>query len=107
MNHSSILNYCDEGSGEATPRLYRCPNLRVTGGVVHRNVGTPTSMRGPGAVPGLFALESAMDELAVKLNLEPVKLRLLNEPEKDEGLNLPFSSRHMVECLNVGVETFG
>jgi xanthine dehydrogenase YagR molybdenum-binding subunit len=64
-------------------------------------------MRGPGAVPGLFALESAMDELAIKLNMDPIKLRLLNEPQKDEGLNLPFSSRHMVECLNVGAEKFG
>ena len=64
-------------------------------------------MRGPGAVPGLFALESAMDELAIKLNMDPLKLRLLNEPQKDEGLNLPFSSRHMVECLNVGAEKFG
>ncbi len=48
-----------------------------------------------------------MDELAIKLNMDPLKLRLLNEPQKDEGLNLPFSSRHMVECLNVGAEKFG
>jgi xanthine dehydrogenase YagR molybdenum-binding subunit len=48
-----------------------------------------------------------MDELAVKLNMDPIKLRLLNEPQKDEGINLPFSSRHMVECLNVGAEKFG
>jgi xanthine dehydrogenase YagR molybdenum-binding subunit len=64
-------------------------------------------MRGPGAVPGLFALESAMDELAIELKLDPIQLRLLNEPEKDEGLNLPFSSRHFVECLKVGAEKFG
>jgi xanthine dehydrogenase YagR molybdenum-binding subunit len=64
-------------------------------------------MRGPGAVPGLFALESAIDELAIKLNIDPVKLRLMNEPQNDEGLNLPFSSRHMVECLTVGAEKFG
>jgi xanthine dehydrogenase YagR molybdenum-binding subunit len=88
LNHSSILDDYEEGCSESTPRLYRCPNLRVTNGVVHRNVGTPTSMRGPGAVPGLFALESAMDELAVKLNL-------------------PFTSRHLKECLTVGAEKFG
>ncbi len=107
LNHTSILDDYSEGCSEATPYSYSTPNLRATSGLVRRNVGTPTSMRGPGAVPGLFALESAMDELAIKLNMDPVKLRLLNEPEKDEGLNLPFSSRHMVECLNVGAEKFG
>jgi xanthine dehydrogenase YagR molybdenum-binding subunit len=99
LNHTSILDDYDEGCSEATPYSYSTANLRATSGLVKRNVGTPTSMRGPGAVPGLFALESAMDELAIKLNIDPVKLRLMNEPEKDEGLNLPFSSRHFVECL--------
>jgi xanthine dehydrogenase YagR molybdenum-binding subunit len=107
LNHTSILDDYSEGCSEATAYSYSTPNLRATSGLVRRNVGTPTSMRGPGAVPGLFALESAMDELAIKLNVDPVKLRLINEPQKDEGLNLPFSSRHMVECLNVGAEKFG
>jgi xanthine dehydrogenase YagR molybdenum-binding subunit len=107
LNHTSILDDYSEGCSEATAYSYSTPNLRATSGLVRRNVGTPTSMRGPGAVPGLFALESAMDELAIQLNMDPVKLRLLNEPQKDEGLNLPFSSRHMVECLNVGAEKFG
>ena len=107
LNHTSILDDYSEGCSEATAYSYSTPNLRAASGLVRRNVGTPTSMRGPGAVPGLFALESAMDELAIKLNMDPLKLRLLNEPQKDEGLNLPFSSRHMVECLNVGAEKFG
>jgi xanthine dehydrogenase YagR molybdenum-binding subunit len=107
LNHSSILDVYDEGCSEATPHLYRCPNLRVTNGVVHLNVGTPTSMRGPGAVPGLFALESGMDELAVKLNIDPVELRLRNDTQIDEALNLPFTSRHLKECLTVGAEKFG
>ncbi len=107
LNHTSILDDYSEGCSEATAYSYSTPNLRATSGIVRRNVGTPTSMRGPGAVPGLFALESAMDELAVKLNMDPIKIRILNEPQKDEGINLPFSSRHMVECLNVGAEKFG
>jgi xanthine dehydrogenase YagR molybdenum-binding subunit len=107
LNHSSILDDYDEGCSEATPHLYRCPNLRATNGPVHLNVGTPTSMRGPGAVPGLFALESAMDELAIKLNIDPVELRLRNDTQIDEGLNLPFTSRHLKECLTVGAEKFG
>ena len=64
-------------------------------------------MRGPGAVPGLFALESAMDELALKLNIDPVELRLRNDTQIDEALNLPFTSRHLKECLTVGAEKFG
>ena len=107
LNHTSILDDYSEGCSEATAYSYSTPNLRATSAIVRRNVGTPTSMRGPGAVPGLFALESAIDELAIKLNIDPVKLRLINEPQNDEGLKLPFSSRHMVECLSVGAEKFG
>jgi xanthine dehydrogenase YagR molybdenum-binding subunit len=64
-------------------------------------------MRGPGAVPGLFALESAMDELAVKLKIDPVELRLRNDTQIDESLNLPFTSRHLKECLTLGADKFG
>ena len=71
--------------------MYSVPNLRVTSALARRNVGTPTPMRGPGAVPGLFATESAMDELAIALKMDPVQLRLLNEPAIDEGLG--FRSR--------------
>jgi xanthine dehydrogenase YagR molybdenum-binding subunit len=107
MNHTGMIDDYEEGCSEATGHHYSTPNLRATSGLVRRNVGNPTSMRGPGAVPGLFSTESAMDELAVKLNIDPIQLRLMNEPEKDEGLNLPFSSRHYVECLKTGAEKFG
>lgn len=107
VNHTAMNADYDEGCGEATGFLYSCPNVIVTGGLAKRNVGVPTSMRGPGAVPGLYALESGMDELAVKLKMDPVQLRLLNEPEKDESNGLPFSSRHLKECLTVGAEKFG
>ena len=106
-NHTSLLDDYVEDCGEATPFLYSTPNLRVTGALARRTVGTPTAMRGPGAVPGLFALESAMDELAIKLKLDPVQLRLINEPAIDESLNLPFSSRHLKECLTTGAQKFG
>jgi xanthine dehydrogenase YagR molybdenum-binding subunit len=107
LNHTSILDDYSEGCSEATGYSYSVANLRATSAIVRRNVGTPTSMRGPGAVPGLFALESAIDELAIQLKVDPIQLRLLNEPAKDEGINLPFSSRHFVECLKVGSEKFG
>jgi xanthine dehydrogenase YagR molybdenum-binding subunit len=107
MNHTSMAEDYSEGCSEATGYSYSVANLRATSGMVRRNVGTPTSMRGPGAVPGLFALESAMDELAIALKMDPIALRLLNEPKIDEGLKLPFSSRHLVECLRTGAEKFG
>jgi xanthine dehydrogenase YagR molybdenum-binding subunit len=96
-----------EHCGEQTPFLYSCPNLEVTTAMVRRNVGAPAPMRGPGAVPGLFALESAMDELAIKLKMDPVELRLKNDAERDEGKNLPFSSRHLKECYQTGAEKIG
>ena len=107
LNHTSILDEYEEGCSESTPFLYSTPNLKATSAIVPLNVGAPTAMRGPGAVPGLFALESAMDELAVKLKMDPVELRLKNEPTKDESNGLPFSSRHLTECLKVGAEKFG
>ncbi len=64
-------------------------------------------MRGPGAVPGLYATESAMNELADRLKMDPVQLRILNEPKIDEGEGIPFSSRHYLECLQLGAERFG
>ena len=107
VNHTSIRDDYTEDCGESTPFLYSVPNLRVTSGLAKRNVGTPTFMRGPGAVPGLFAMESAMDELAIALKLDPVELRQRNEPTQDEGNKLPFSSRHLLECMTVGAEKFG
>jgi xanthine dehydrogenase YagR molybdenum-binding subunit len=107
VNATSILDDYEENCGEATPHMYSVPNLGVTSGLAKRNIGTPTSMRGPGAVPGLFATESAMDELAIKLGLDPVELRLINEPQLDEGLGVPFSSRHLKECVTLGAGKFG
>ena len=107
VNHTSILDDYKENCGEATPFMYSVPNLRVTSAQARRHVGPPTAMRGPGAVPGLWATESAMDELALKLGIDPVQLRLVNEPKIDEGLNIPFSSRHLKECLSTGAQKFG
>src|SRR3989442_5829007 len=105
--HQAIADDYHEDCGETTSFLYSVPNLRVAFGRARRNVGSPTSMRGPGAVPGLYATESAMNELADKLRIDPVQLRILNEPKLDESLGIPFSSRHMLECLQLGGEKFG
>src|SRR6267143_727818 len=107
VNHQAILDNYHEDCGEATAFHYSVPNLRVKFGRARRNVGSPTPMRGPGAVPGLYATESAMNELADQLKMDPVRLRVLNEPKIDEGLRIPFSSRHFLECLELGTEKFG
>src|SRR6266446_2795131 len=107
VNHQAILDNYHEDCGEATAFHYSVPNLRVKFGRARRNVGSPSPMRGPGAVPGLYATESAMNELADQLKMDPVRLRVLNEPKIDEGLRIPFSSRHFLECLDLGAEKFG
>ncbi|MEO8334765.1 MAG: xanthine dehydrogenase family protein molybdopterin-binding subunit [bacterium] len=107
LNATSVLDDYKETCGESTPFMYSVPNLRVASALARKNIGTPTAMRGPGAVPGLFAMESAMDELAVALNIDPIELRRRNEPKEDESNKLPFSSRHLLECMQVGAEKFG
>jgi xanthine dehydrogenase YagR molybdenum-binding subunit len=107
LTHSAQIEASRENCGEATVYLYATENLRVTSGLVKRHIAPTTSMRGPGAVPGLFATESAMDELAIKLGIDPVQFRLINEPETDQSLKVPFSSRHMRECLTTGAARFG
>ena len=107
LNHTSIADDVVERCGEQTPFLYSCANLETTSGLVRRNIGKPAPMRGPGAVPGIFALESAMDELAWKLKMNPVELRVKNDAKMDEGTNLPFSSRYLKECFEVGAKKIG
>jgi xanthine dehydrogenase YagR molybdenum-binding subunit len=102
----SMLDEYHENCGEATAFHYSVTNLRVKFGRAKRNIGTPSDMRGPGAVPGLYATESAMNELADQLKIDPVQLRVLNEPKIDESLGIPFSSRHYLECLELGAEKF-
>src|SRR5438309_2607811 len=107
LNDLDILGGYHENCGEATSYFYSVPNLRVHWGRTRRHIGSPTPVRGPGAVPGLFATESAMNELADQLKIDPVRLRELNEPKIDEGKGIPFSSRHYLECLQLGTERFG
>jgi xanthine dehydrogenase YagR molybdenum-binding subunit len=103
----SMLDTHHEDCGEATPFHYSVPNLRVTFGRAKRNIGAGADMRGPGAVPGMYATESAINELARQLKIDPVELRIMNEPKIDEGSGVPFSSRHLLECFQLGAEKFG
>ncbi len=92
---------------DATRFLHSCPNVYTRDRLARMNVHTPTWMRAPGEASGVFPLECAMDELAVALNMDPVELRLRNEPERDEFKKLPFSSRSTRECYRAAAERFG
>jgi xanthine dehydrogenase YagR molybdenum-binding subunit len=96
-----------EATLNATRFLHSCPNLTTEYRLAPMNVHTPTYMRAPGEASGVYALECAMDELAVALRMDPIELRLKNEPSRDEFKELPFSSRSTRECYRVGAERFG
>jgi xanthine dehydrogenase YagR molybdenum-binding subunit len=107
LQPTSMVDDYVENCVEATSMLYSCPNVNAVQHIVHLNIGTPTPMRGPGRTPSLFGIESAMDELAVKLNMDPLEIRLRNYAEKDEGTGHPWSSKHLREAYQTGAERFG
>ncbi|UHG93874.1 xanthine dehydrogenase family protein molybdopterin-binding subunit [Spirosoma oryzicola] len=90
-----------------TKSSYRCPNLTATYRLVPLDVSTPCWTRGPGETSGSFALESAMDELAYALTMDPIALRLKNYAEVDPEKNKPWSSKFQKECYERGAERFG
>jgi xanthine dehydrogenase YagR molybdenum-binding subunit len=87
--------------------MVSCPNVTTRYRLAPLDTGTPVYMRGPGEASGVFALESALDELSYALDIDPIELRRRNEPEIDEGENKPFSSRSLLKCYEVGAERFG
>ncbi|MYX41720.1 molybdopterin-dependent oxidoreductase, partial [Streptomyces sp. SID89] len=86
--------------------MYAAPNSLTTHRVVRLDVPSPSWMRAPGECPGMYALESAMDELAEALGMDPVELRAVNEPDREPDSGKPFSSRHLVDCLREGARRF-
>lgn len=107
VTHTAIRDEYIEGCGDCSKIMYDTPNSLITYRHVPMNLIIPTFTRGPGKAPGSFALESAIDELAYKLKMDPVEFRLKNEPEKDPSNGKPWSSRKVVECLKQGAEIFG
>ena len=107
LQHTSLVDDYVEDCTQVSSLLYSCPNNAAIQHLAHLNVGTPTPMRGPGRTPALFAIESAMDELAIKLNMDPLELRLKNYAETDEASNLPWSSKHLREAYQTGADRFG
>lgn len=107
LNTTGIGDQYVENCGGMSASLYSCANVEVTHGTVQVNRGAPTSMRAPGAAPGLFALESAIDELAERCKMDPLAFRQLNWAEQNEQENLPWSGNHLREALAQGAERFG
>lgn len=92
---------------QTTALLYACSNVTTHVNIVHADRGTPGFMRSPAEVPYMFALESAMDELAVKLRMDPVELRRINDTQIDPINQKPFSSRSLTACYEKAASAFG
>ena len=106
-SHTSMFDDFVESCGLMTRIMYSCPNVEVSHRLVRANVGTPTFMRAPGEASGSFALESAIDELAYELKLDPIEFRNRNYAERDEHENHPWSSKSLREAYRLGAERFG
>jgi xanthine dehydrogenase YagR molybdenum-binding subunit len=88
-------------------QLYTSPNASYVHRVAHLDRPTSCDMRAPGAATGVYALESAMDELAVALKIDPVELRLRCYSDKDQNEDLPYTSKALRECYSEGAKAFG
>ncbi|MEO8713876.1 MAG: xanthine dehydrogenase family protein molybdopterin-binding subunit [Acetobacteraceae bacterium] len=104
---SPDLGEFTEPVGLETEMLYACANVGVSHRLVSLDASLPTYMRAPGEASGNFALESAMDELAVALRIDPIELRLRNYAETDEHEKKPFASKVLRQCYRVGADAFG
>jgi xanthine dehydrogenase YagR molybdenum-binding subunit len=107
VEQTSRIKEFAEQTTVGTRSMYAGDARRTTHRLVPLDVAVPSWMRAPGEAPGMFGLESAMDELAEVVGLDPVELRVRNDPESDPETGLPWSSRHLVECLHVGAARFG
>jgi xanthine dehydrogenase YagR molybdenum-binding subunit len=107
VEQTSRIKEFAEQTTVGTRSMYAADARRTTHRLVPLDVAVPSWMRAPGEAPGMFALESAMDELAEACGIDPVELRVRNDPETDPESGLPWSSRHLVECLRQGAERFG
>ncbi len=107
VSHTSRFEDYTESCANVTRMLYAVPNQVTTHRLVKLDLGHPTFQRAPGEAPGTFALESAMDELAISLGMDPLALRLKNYAEKDPESGKPWSSKSLRECYRIGAEKFG
>jgi xanthine dehydrogenase YagR molybdenum-binding subunit len=95
-----------ENATRSTRVMYAAPVQRTTQRIAALDVPVPAIMRAPGEAPGMFALESAIDEIAIACGIDPIEFRIRNEPDTDPASGLPFSSRNLVTCLQEGARRF-
>jgi xanthine dehydrogenase YagR molybdenum-binding subunit len=107
VHNTSSFEEFDDATTGFPRRVYACPNLSAPLKIADTDLNTPTWMRAPGAVSGMFALECGMDELAYALGIDPLELRLLNYAETDPDSGKTFSSKALRECYRLGAEKFG
>jgi xanthine dehydrogenase YagR molybdenum-binding subunit len=96
-----------EAAALQTRTLYAGANRLTRHRLTPLDIPVASSMRAPGEAVGLLGLECAMDELAEKLNIDPIELRMRNEPTEDPEKHIPYSSRHLIACLQEGARRFG
>ena len=107
IEQTSALKEFAEQTALATRHMYAAPSRHTSHRLASLDVAVPSWMRAPGEAPGMFALEVAMDELAVATGIDPIELRARNDPETDPDTGLPFGHRRLVDCLRLGAERFG
>ena len=107
VSNTSSYEDFTEGISSVSQYLYDCPNVFTTYKILPLDVNTPTWMRGPGPASGCFALESALDELSYKLNIDPIELRLINNAEIHPQSKLPWTTKFLKECYALGKEKIG
>ncbi|MER7486853.1 xanthine dehydrogenase family protein molybdopterin-binding subunit [Streptomyces sp. NPDC126497] len=103
---STVWEFVEPGAGVARV-MYDADAHRTSNEVVRLDVPSPTWMRAPGEAPGSFALEAALDELAERCGIDPVELRLRNDPERGPVSGLPFAGRNLAACFREGARRFG
>jgi xanthine dehydrogenase YagR molybdenum-binding subunit len=96
-----------EGVVNMAKFMYQCDNVNTAYAIVPVDLGVPIWMRGPGEATGAFALESAIDEMAHALDMDPLDFRIKNDPETDQQKNKPFSSKNIKEAYKIGAEKIG
>lgn len=107
VSQTSSFDEFVESSSVVSRMLYAVPNVETSQRLVKSDIGTPSFMRAPGESTGNYALECAMDELAVALKMDPVELRLKNYAERDRDKDLPWSSMSLRECYKIAGDKFG